>query len=124
MAAGSTPLVGDGVGARVLVDPEVALGSFAGAGGKVADGGFVDLEVIGCEAFPADGFRHGGEALGDGRGPAVQGVAPEVDVLTGGEYFRLAVVREVVAVLGDCEVGGEAGRTVGAGYGHGRHGCL
>ena len=94
----------------IAVGPEAAFPDGAVAGGLIVDGGFVDLERGGLEGLGADGLIDGAEVAGGGVGPGVEGLPPDVDVVSSPEALGLAVVREVVLVFVGDDLGGERGR--------------
>jgi hypothetical protein len=76
----------------------------------IVNGSFVDLKRGGLEDFGLDGLVDGAEVAGGGVGPGVEGLAPDVDLMSSSEALGLAVVREVVLVFVGDDLGGERGR--------------
>ena len=66
------------------------------AGLEIFDGRFVDLKFGSLEHFGFDGLVDGVEVAGGGVGPGVEGLPPDVHVVSSSESLGLAVVRQMV----------------------------
>jgi hypothetical protein len=109
------PLV-KGIATGSMEGPEVAGGGFATAGDEVADGRFIGLKVVSFKQSLVESLMEGLEPEGGELGPAAEGVSTDLDAVAGGEDGFLSVKWQVVAKLGDEDVGEaacvQAGRRV------------
>ena len=108
VGAAFVPVVEDAV-FGVVIDPEVSGGGFAVAGFEAANGGLVDLEVVGLAKLCAEDFVKRMKGVGEVVVPGAHEVAGELDAVGGFELPLLAVKGAVVAELLGQEVGSEGG---------------
>lgn len=91
----------------VVVGPEVALGGFAFAGIKAADGSLIDFEVVACTHVlgnaPVKGLHHFGKVVV----PCAHDVATQLDAVGGAKSPFETVEGLVVAKFFGEEVGCE-----------------
>lgn len=107
--AADVPVIITGAAQGIVVDPEVT-----GLGGAMAwfdilDRRFIDLKLAGFENLGLDGLVDGFEVPGGGVGPSVEGLPPDVGLISSSEALGLAVMREVVGKFVDDDLCGERG---------------
>ena len=114
VGAAFVPVVEDAV-LGVVIDPEVAGGRFAVAGFEAADGGGVDLEVVGLAQLRTKDLVKGAEGIGKVIVPGAHEVACQLDAIGGFEFPLFAVKWAMVAELLGQKVGSQRGGEHAAG---------